>query len=39
VVGFDGQTDLGPQTLDIWDDDFAATFKLPNYEPPAGISC
>ena len=26
---FDGQTDLGPQVLEIWDDDFAATFKLP----------
>ena len=39
VMGFDGQTDLGPQALEIWDDDFAATFKLPNYEPPAGITC
>ena len=39
VLGFDGQTDLGPQALDVWDDDFAATFKLPNYEPPPGISC
>jgi hypothetical protein len=39
VLGFDGQTDLGPQTLDVWDDDFAATFRMPNYEPPAGIIC
>jgi len=39
VVGFDGQTDLGPQVLELWDDDFAATFKLPNYEPPAGVTC
>lgn len=39
VVGFDGQTELGPQALDIWDDDFAATFKIPNYEPPDGVTC
>lgn len=39
VLGFDGQIDLGPQTLEIWDDDFAATFKLPNYEPPADVTC
>lgn len=39
VMGFDGQTDLGPQKLEVWEDDFAATFKLPNYEPPAGVSC
>ena len=39
VMGFDGQTDLGPQVLDIWDDDFATTFKIPNYEPPDGVTC
>ena len=39
VLGFDGQTDLGPQALEIWDDDFATTFKIPNYEPPAGVTC
>lgn len=39
VLGFDGQTDLGLQILEVWDDDFAATFKIPNYEPPPGITC
>jgi hypothetical protein len=39
VMGFDGQTDLGPQTLEVWDDNFVATFRPPNYEPPAGVTC
>jgi hypothetical protein len=38
-LAFDGQQDLGPIPLEIWDDPFMATFKLPNYEPPAGITC
>lgn len=33
VVAFDGRDRLGRVPLEIWDDDFAATFKLPNYEP------
>ena len=31
--------DLGPQELEIWDDTSPRTFKLPNYDPPAGITC
>ena len=23
----------------FWDDDFATTFKIPNYEPPDGVTC
>lgn len=38
-LAFDGQQDLGPIPLEIWDDFFMATFKLPNYQPPAGITC
>jgi hypothetical protein len=38
-LGFDGQKDLGVIPLEIWDDPFMATYKIPNYEPPPGITC
>ena len=38
-LGFDGQQDLGVIALEIWDDTFMATYKLPNYEPPPGTTC
>ena len=38
-LGFDGQKDLGPIALEIWDDHFMATYQVPNYEPPAGVTC
>ena len=39
ALAFDGQTDLGVMPLEIWDDPFMATYKVPNYEPPPGITC
>ena len=33
IVAFDGSDRLGRIPLEIWEDDFAQTFKLPNYEP------
>jgi hypothetical protein len=38
-LAFDGQQDLGPLALEIWDDFFMATYKVPNYQPPAGVTC
>lgn len=40
VLGFDGQTPLGPVTLaHTWDDNFVLTFKVANYQLEAGVSC
>jgi len=33
IVGFDGKDRVGPLPLEVWEDNFAATFKLKNYEP------
>lgn len=33
IVAFDGSDRLGRIPLEVWEDDFAKTFKLPNYEP------
>ena len=38
-LAFDGQKELPNLPLDIWDDFFMATFQVPNYEPPPGITC
>lgn len=39
VLGFDGETPLGPMQLSAWDDTFVATHRIKSLEPPAGISC
>ena len=33
IVAFDGKDRLGQLRLEVWEDNFAATFKLKNYEP------
>ncbi len=33
IVAFDGKERLGRLSLQVWEDNFAATFKLPDYEP------
>ena len=38
-LAFDGQKELPNLPLEIWDDFFMATFQVPNYEPPPGITC
>jgi hypothetical protein len=39
VLGFDGETALGPLKLAAWDDDFVATYKPKNYQLAAGVTC
>ena len=40
VLGFDGETPLGPVTLGpTWDDNFVHTFKVANYQLEKGITC
>jgi len=33
IVAFDGKDRLGQLPLEVWEDNFATTFKLKNYEP------
>ncbi len=39
VLGFDGQTPLGPLRLSAWEDNFVTTYKVKNYELAPGVSC
>jgi hypothetical protein len=39
VIGFDGETGLGTLRLAAYDDGFVSTYKVKNYEMPAGVSC
>jgi hypothetical protein len=39
ILGFDGETALGPLKLSAWDDDFVATFKMKNYQLAPGVTC
>jgi hypothetical protein len=39
VLGFDGETALGPMTLAVWEDSFVSTFKVSNYVLEPGITC
>ena len=39
VLGWDGETALGPLRLTSWDDDFVATYKVSNYQLAPGVSC
>jgi hypothetical protein len=39
VLGFDGETALGEITVRAYDDDFATTYKVANYDTPAGVDC
>jgi hypothetical protein len=36
---FEGEEAVGRLPLDVWEDSFNSTFKLPNYEPPKGQKC
>jgi hypothetical protein len=36
---FDGQQEIGRLPLEIWDDSFMTTFRLPDYQPPTGFRC
>lgn len=39
VLGFDGETPLGPLRLTAWEDNFLTTYKVKNYELAPGVSC
>lgn len=39
VLGWDGETALGPLRLSSWDDDFVKTYKVANYQLAPGVSC
>jgi len=39
VLGFDGETALGPIRLAVWDDNFVKTYKVANYVLDPGVSC
>ncbi|HUG35352.1 MAG TPA: hypothetical protein VML54_00285 [Candidatus Limnocylindrales bacterium] len=39
VAVFDGKDELGRLPLEIWDDSFVTTYKLPNYAPPKNQRC
>jgi hypothetical protein len=39
VLGWDGETSLGPLRLASWDDDFVSTYKVANYQLAPGVSC
>jgi hypothetical protein len=36
---FDGKDTVGRVPLEIWEDSFNSTYRLPNYEPPKGVRC
>ena len=36
---FDGQQEVGRLPLEVWEDSFMTTFKLPDYQPPSGRPC
>jgi hypothetical protein len=39
VLGFDGETALGPLRLAVWEDTFVSTFKVSNYVLEPGVTC
>ena len=39
VLGWDGETALGPLRLTSWEDDFVSTYKVANYQLAPGVSC
>jgi hypothetical protein len=39
VLGWDGETALGPLRLVSWDDDFVTTYKVQNYQLAPGVTC
>ena len=39
IVAFDGKDRLGRPSLEIWEDNFATTYKLKNYEPEDARGC
>jgi hypothetical protein len=39
VLGWDGETAMGPLRLSAWDDNFVSTYKVKNYQLEPGVTC
>jgi hypothetical protein len=39
ILAWDGEAPRGALALAAWDDDFVSTFKIRNYQLPAGVTC
>ena len=39
ILGFDGETALGPLRLAVWEDNFVSTYKVANYVLEPGVTC
>jgi len=39
IYFFDGEKEMGRLPLEVWEDNFIATYKVPNYEVQKGFTC
>src|ERR1700730_5909055 len=39
IYFYDGEKEMGPLPLEVWEDNFIATYKVPNYEVQKGFTC
>jgi hypothetical protein len=39
IYFFDGEKEMGRLPLEVWEDNFIATYKVPNYEVQKGVTC
>ena len=39
VLGWDGETPLGPLKVSAWEDNFVASFQVKDYQPEPGVRC
>src|SRR5216683_5659559 len=39
IYFYDGEKEMGRLPLEVWEDNFVATYKVPNYEVQKGIAC
>ncbi|HET7874123.1 MAG TPA: hypothetical protein VFN71_01255 [Methylomirabilota bacterium] len=39
LILFDGDKEMGRVPIEVWEDNFVTTYKLPNYEPEPGAKC
>jgi hypothetical protein len=39
ILGWEGETAVGPIRVTLYKDDFVATYKVANYQPEPGVSC
>ena len=39
IYFYDGKSEMGRLPLEVWEDNFIATYKVPNYEVQKGVTC